>query len=49
MVDVHKQKAIHKAAGLFGTSSLKTLKENLPEDISYGEIKMVLASIVKVE
>jgi ATP-dependent DNA helicase RecQ len=49
MVDIHKQKAIHKAAGLFGTSSLKTLKENLPEDISYGEIKMVLASIVKVE
>lgn len=47
LVDVPKQKAIQKAAELFGTISLKTLKENLPEEISYGDIKMVLASLAK--
>jgi ATP-dependent DNA helicase RecQ len=47
VVDSAKQKAIQKAAELFGTISLKTLKENLPEEISYGEIRMVLASLLK--
>jgi ATP-dependent DNA helicase RecQ len=45
LVKFHKQQAIEKAAELFGTTSLKALKENLPEEISYGEIKMVLAAM----
>lgn len=40
-----KQEAIIKATELFGVISLKTLKENLPEEINYGEIRMVLASM----
>jgi hypothetical protein len=31
----------------FGTASIKTLKGNLPEEVSYGEIKLVLAVIDK--
>jgi len=42
VVPIHKQQAIEKAAGIYGKLSLKTLKENLPEEITYGEIKMVL-------
>ncbi len=42
VVSVDKQQAIEKAAADFGTVSLKTLKENLPEQITYGEIKMML-------
>lgn len=45
LVDNHKQQAIKKAVELFGTNSLKVLKENLPDEISYGEIRMVLAAI----
>jgi ATP-dependent DNA helicase RecQ len=44
-VDTYKQMTIQKAAATFGTASLKTLKDNLPEEISYGEIRMVLAAI----
>lgn len=44
-VDSTKQQAIKKAAETFGTGSLKILKDNLPEDIGYGEIRMVLAVI----
>ncbi len=44
-VDNQKQHAIQKAAETFGTVSLKVLKDNLPEEISYGEIKMALAAI----
>lgn len=47
LVNENKQKLIIEAAGLHGTASLKTLKENLPEDVSYGDIRMVLASIKK--
>ncbi len=49
LVDKPQQQAIKKAAELFGVASLKTLKENLPEEISYGEIRMVLAAIDKGE
>ncbi|MCW3107215.1 MAG: recQ [Segetibacter sp.] len=44
-VETHKQRAIQKAAEVFGTISLKVLKDNLPEEISYGEIRMVLAAM----
>ncbi len=44
LVDKHKEEAIKKAAEIFGRDSLRILKENLPEEISYGEIRMVLAS-----
>jgi len=50
LVDVQKQKAIQKAAEIYGTANgLKILKDNLPEEISYGEIRMVLAAIDKEE
>jgi ATP-dependent DNA helicase RecQ len=38
-----KQILIKEAVKIHGRESTKTLKENLPEDISYGEIRMVLA------
>ncbi|MEO8415608.1 MAG: helix-turn-helix domain-containing protein [Ginsengibacter sp.] len=44
MVSLEKQLLIRTAASLHGILSHKILKENLPEDISYGEIRMVLAS-----
>ncbi|MEO6328956.1 MAG: helix-turn-helix domain-containing protein, partial [Ginsengibacter sp.] len=47
LVNEGKQKAIIAAAELHGKTSLKMLKENLPEDVSYGDIRMVLASINK--
>jgi len=44
VVDKHKQEAIKKAAEMFGRDSLRILKDNLPEEITYGEIRMALAS-----
>ena len=44
MVSVEKQLLIKAAAKTHGSISHKTLKENLPENISYGEIRLVLAS-----
>jgi uncharacterized protein YpbB len=44
-VNKNKQAAIAKAAEFHGTKSLKTLKENLDTDVSYGDIRMVLASM----
>jgi len=44
MVESHKQQAIQKAVEIYGVNSLRVLKENLPEEITYGDIKMVLAS-----
>jgi ATP-dependent DNA helicase RecQ len=50
LVDAGKQKTIHEAIEKFGASNgLKVLKENLPEEITYGEIKMVLAAMDKGE
>jgi ATP-dependent DNA helicase RecQ len=45
LVNKNKQAAIAKAAEFHGTKSLKTLKENLDTDVSYGDIRMVLASM----
>lgn len=45
LVKVDTLNAIRKAVAIFGTNSLKVLKDNLPEDISYGEIRMVLAAM----
>lgn len=45
-VSTEKQKSISDAISKHGTSSLKTLIENLP-GIGYGELRMVLASITK--
>jgi ATP-dependent DNA helicase RecQ len=47
VVDKKKQEAISKATEAVGTIGLKALKENLPEEITYSEIKMVLASLIK--
>ena len=44
MVSVEKQLLIKQAVKIHGKESLKILKENLPEDISYGEMRMVLAA-----
>lgn len=43
-VSSEKQEAITKAAETFGVASLRLLKDNLPEEISFGEIRMVLAA-----
>ena len=45
LADKSKQEAVKKAAEIFGTDSLRILKDNLPQEISYGEIRMVLAAI----
>ena len=44
VVNREKQDLINNAVTKYGTVSLKTLIENLPLGISYGEIKMVIAS-----
>lgn len=44
VVDKNKQEVIKKAAEMFGRASLRILKDNLPEEITYGEIRMALAS-----
>ena len=45
IVNKQDQKIILAAAETFGTMSLKKLKDNLPVEISYGDIRMVLASL----
>jgi hypothetical protein len=44
MVSAEKQNLIKEAAEIHGSESFKTLKENLPEDVSYGEIRMAIAA-----
>ncbi len=44
MVPVEKQNLIKEAAKIHGRESFKILKENLPEEVTYGEIKMVMAA-----
>ncbi len=44
LVSVEKQGLIKEAAKIHGKESFKTLKENLPEHISYGELRMVLTA-----
>ena len=43
MVSEEKQLLIKEAAKIHGRESFKTLKDNLPENITYGEIRMVMA------
>ncbi len=45
VVPIDKQELIKKAAMQYGRLSLKLLKDNLPEEISYAEIKMTLAHL----
>lgn len=45
IMEAGKQQLIKAAIEKFGPASSKTLKDNLPEKISYGEIKLVVASI----
>ncbi len=49
MVSPKKQNLIKEAIKIHGRESFKVLKENLPEDISYGEIRMVMAAIKRDE
>jgi ATP-dependent DNA helicase RecQ len=44
-VNAVKRTTIQKAADVYGITSLKKLKENLPEDISYAEIKFTIAAL----
>mgnify|MGYP003412483398 FL=1 len=44
LVSKEKQKLVKGVAEVHGTMSHKTLIDNLPKDISYGELRMVLAS-----
>jgi hypothetical protein len=44
MVSPEKQNQVKEAARIHGRESFKTLKENLPEEITYGEIRMVMAA-----
>lgn len=44
LLDIKKQKLIAAAITIHGAASHKTLIENLPAGISYGEIKMLLAA-----
>jgi len=42
LVSVEKQLLIKDAAKIYGKEGFKILKEKLPEDISYGQIRMVM-------
>jgi ATP-dependent DNA helicase RecQ len=44
LVSEEKQKLINEAVAKHGFSSHKTLIDSLPKDISYGELRMVLAA-----
>ena len=44
-LDKATQEIIKKVVEKFGRNSLKALKDQLPEEVSYGTIKMVLASM----
>lgn len=45
LVPPDKQELIHTAITQYGKSSLRLLKENLPEEIGYGDIKFTIAAI----
>ena len=42
-----RRASIEAAAGRLGTERMKPIKDALPEDISYGEIRLVVASLKK--
>jgi hypothetical protein len=48
IVSEERQLLIKEVVKKLGNESFKTLKENLPADISYGEIRMVMAAIKPV-
>jgi len=43
MVSPEKQQLIKQAVERFGRMGLRNLKDNLPDNISYGDIKMAIA------
>lgn len=49
LVPAEKQKLISIAVAAHGSSSLKTLIDNLPADISYGQVRVFLAADKKLE
>ena len=49
LVSKEKQKLVKEAVAMYGSLSHKTLIDNLPKDISYGELRMVLATEKKME
>ena len=49
MVSKEKQSLIKEAMNIYGHESFKTLKDNLPENVTYGEIRMVVASEKNIE
>ena len=44
-VPADKQELIEAAVTQYGRLSLKLIKDNLPEEISYGEIRMMIAHL----
>jgi PIF1-like helicase/Helix-turn-helix domain/HRDC domain/Helicase len=44
IMSLEKQSLIKEASNTIGSSSIKAIKDKLPIDISYGEIRLVLAS-----
>jgi len=46
-VPADKQELIEQAVTQYGRLSLKVLKDNLPEEISYGEIRMMVAHLAR--
>ena len=44
LVSKEKQKLVKDAVVIHGTLSHKTLVDNLPKDIGYGELRMILAA-----
>lgn len=49
LVSKQKQQQIKDALLIHGTQSLKTISDNLPGDITYGEIRMVMANENKTQ
>ncbi len=43
-VSAEKQALIKEAVKIHGSSGTKNIKDNLPDDITYGEIRMVIAA-----
>lgn len=49
LVPLDKQELIHQSIQQFGKASLRQLKEHLPEEISYGDIKLTIASTETIQ
>lgn len=45
LVSIEKQQSIKKAVDTYGKDSLKLLKENLPPEVSYGEIRLTIVDV----